>query len=77
MATQETTQACPICSEATLRSARCSHVSCSFSVITCARCDRAQAVAAFVADHEKDCVYRTSEVLVSRPATFVAPRRVA
>lgn len=70
----DTTQACPICTEDTVRQVRCSNVECSFVVTTCTRCDRGQAVAAFVADHEKDCVHEPSAFFPdSRRATFAAP----
>lgn len=78
MATKnETTQVCPICSEATVRRVPCSYASCSFAVTTCSNCDRSQAVAAFLADHEKDCAYGPGVNPSARPATFVAPRRAA
>lgn len=73
----ETPTTCPICSEETLRRVRCSHASCAFVVTTCERCDREQIVAAFVADHEKDCAHGPVAVPLLRPATFVAPRRAA
>ena len=73
----ETIHACPICSGVTLRRVRCSHAACSFFITTCARCDRPHAVAAFVADHEKDCVHGASWTVVARPALFVSPRKAA
>lgn len=68
---------CPICSSETLRQVRCSYDACAFVVTTCPRCDREQAVAAFVADHEKDCACGPGILIVAQPATFAAPRRAA
>ena len=48
-------QLCPICLETTLQHVHCGHVSCKFHVTTCPKCDREQAVRAFVLDHERDC----------------------
>lgn len=74
----DTIHTCPICSEeGTIRLARCSNASCPFVVTTCSRCDREQVVAAFVADHEKDCIYGSSVNLNANPPTFSVPRRVA
>ena len=73
----EITQTCPICTEATVRRIPCSHAGCAFMVTTCDRCDRPQVVAAFVADHEKDCVYGPVAVPIVRPATFSWRRRSA
>lgn len=78
MATKhETTQTCPICSEASVRHVHCSYASCEFVVTTCPRCDREQVVNAFVADHEKDCVHGPASAPAFRPATFVAPHKAA
>ncbi len=73
----EIAHTCPICSGETLQHVHCSNVSCSFVVTTCSRCDRKQAVEAFVADHEKDCVYGPNVVSDVSPPVFVAPRRAA
>jgi hypothetical protein len=67
MTTHALSQLCPICSETFLRHVHCSHAGCSFLVTTCPRCDREQAVRAFVLDHEADC-----EHAVSAPARQVA-----
>jgi len=73
---REPTDTCPICQETALRRVRCSHPSCAFAVLTCPRCDRAQAVAAYVADHEKDCTHAPATPPVVR-STFAAPSRAA
>lgn len=72
----ETADTCPICRETKLRHAHCSHASCRFLVTSCPRCDRAQVVAAFLADHEKDCVHAPAVRPIAR-STFAAPRRAA
>lgn len=78
MATKhEITQACPICSDTVLYHAHCSHASCEFVVTACARCDRAQVVAAFVADHEKDCAHGPNVLVSLRGSVFAAPRKAA
>lgn len=48
---------CPICAGATLQHVHCGHAGCTFRVTTCQTCDREQAVRAFIADHEGDCVH--------------------
>lgn len=73
----ETEQFCPICRVTAPRRVRCSNDSCDFVVTTCPKCDREQAVEAFVTDHEKDCVYGPRCQAIARPATFVAPSRAA
>lgn len=55
MTKHATTQLCPICLETFLQHVHCQHVSCTFLVTTCPKCDREQVVRAFVADHEEDC----------------------
>lgn len=77
MASNENTKECPICLQASVRQVRCSNAACAFVVCACSGCDRDQVVAAFVADHEKDCAHGPSVALAARPATFVAPRRAA
>ncbi len=72
----ETNQACPICTVTLLSHTHCRNVSCTFVVTACSRCDRAQDVAAFVADHEKDCIHG-SQIQTIVKSTFVAPRRAA
>jgi len=73
---QEDSSACPICREPNLTRVSCVYTSCRFSVTSCMRCDKAQAVAAFMADHEKDCTQCPAVVTASRPA-FAAPSRAA
>lgn len=76
--TNDNTHTCPICfRDDTIRRVGCSNAACSFSFVTCANCDREQAVAAFRADHEKDCAHGVTPPVVVRSATFVAPRRAA
>jgi len=48
-------QLCPICEETHLQHVHCVNASCKFLVTTCPKCDREQAVRAFMADHERDC----------------------
>lgn len=67
---------CPICQDTEIRSVRCSNTTCGFMVMTCPKCDREQAVVAFVTDHEKDCPHGSPVLLVARPM-FSAPRRAA
>lgn len=67
---------CPVCQVTELSSMRCRNASCAFVVAFCSRCDREQAVNAFVADHEKDCVHNVDASAVIR-STFSAPRRAA
>lgn len=68
--TNESTDTCPICEVTVTRRVRCSNVSCAFFVTTCPRCDRAQAVSAFVADHEKDCPNRPAVAVPSPRWSF-------
>jgi hypothetical protein len=58
MTMHATKQLCPICSETFLKHVHCVHPGCTFLVTTCEKCDREQAVRAFVADHEEDCECR-------------------
>lgn len=74
MSSKYETKVCPICSGTEIRHVSCSHAQCSFILTTCGHCDRPQAVADFVADHEKDCVYGPGTDLCARSVTFVAPR---
>ena len=55
MSKHPTAEICPICLETFLQHVHCSHASCTFLVTTCPKCDKEQAVRAFVLDHEKDC----------------------
>lgn len=48
---------CPICQVTPISHVRCSGPTCTYAVASCTRCDREQAVKAFMADHEKDCVH--------------------
>lgn len=61
-------QICPICMETILQHVHCSSASCAFFVTACPRCDREQAVRAFIADHEKDCEQIVSMLPVRRVA---------
>lgn len=77
-AKSDSTDTCPICVETELRHVRCSNAACAFSVTTCPRCDREQAVRAFVVDHEKDCVHGPAvPAAVNSSAAFRLPRRDA
>lgn len=58
MTKHATAQTCPICLETLLQHVHCSNAACTFLVTTCPKCDREQAVRAFVADHEEDCEHR-------------------
>lgn len=77
MATKNETPTCPICETDALRQVRCSNASCPFAFLACSNCDADQAVAAFAADHEKDCAFGPNSVRAVNPPTFVAPRRAA
>jgi hypothetical protein len=55
-ARHDTKDICPICLETFLQHVHCSNTSCRFLVTTCPKCDREQAVHAFVVDHEEDCL---------------------
>lgn len=72
-------ETCPICRETQLEHVHCAHPGCTFVVTTCPRCDREQAVRAFVADHEGDCEHRATAPFerVALPATAPFVRRVA
>jgi hypothetical protein len=70
------TTTCPNCLERALTHTACPHPGCRFAVTSCPACDRAQAVAAFVADHAKDCVCGPPAPPAARH-TFSAPRRAA
>jgi len=65
-------QLCPICLETFLQHVHCSNLSCTFHVTTCPKCDREQAVRAFVVDHEADC-----EHAQTMPFTRASQQRVA
>lgn len=73
----ETTQTCPICAETILHHVHCSNASCAFVVTTCPRCDREQAVNAFLADHEKDCLGEAVAIGLVTFSAFRSPRRAA
>lgn len=49
---------CPRCAVNTISHVHCANVGCSVHIHVCDVCDRAQAVAAFMADHAKDCPHR-------------------
>lgn len=76
MDTKHEIPTCPICSEPTLRVVSCTHPSCKFTVTSCTRCDRDQAVSAFMADHELGCEHNLN-TLLSGPVSFRAPQRKA
>lgn len=60
MSKHVTNQLCPICEETFLQHVHCVHPSCTFFVTTCPKCDKEQAVRAFVGDHESDCDQRAT-----------------
>lgn len=70
----QTEQNCPICLVTNPKRIHCVNQQCSFVVVTCPRCDKEQAVAAFVADHEKDCPFGSIVTVV--PARFSVSRAV-
>lgn len=70
-------ETCPICLVTIPQSVRCPYAACSFAVVVCPRCDKGQAVEAFVADHMKDCAHGPSTHLLAQTPRFVAPRRAA
>lgn len=55
---------CPICTVTFLQHVHCSNGACEFVVTTCPKCDREQAVRAFVEDHERDCDHRVAQLTV-------------
>lgn len=62
-------QLCPICEVTYLQHVHCANASCVFFVTTCPKCDREQAVRAFVDDHQADCEhYATAPFLRQRVA---------
>ncbi len=62
------TQLCPICQEPNLQHVHCAHPTCTFFVTTCQKCDREQAVRAYVADHEEDCDMQPATKPFLRPS---------
>lgn len=64
MTKHATTDTCPICRETLLDHVHCSGKGCEFVVTTCSKCDREQAVRAFVEDHESDCVHAVTSPFV-------------
>jgi hypothetical protein len=57
MSKHNTKETCPLCTETALQHVHCGHAGCTFRVTTCPKCDREQAVRAFIQDHEGDCVH--------------------
>ncbi len=47
---------CPRCEVECLNHVHCSNLGCSRFLVVCTRCDKRQAVEAFMADHQRDCV---------------------
>lgn len=64
MTKHATKDVCPICEVTFLQHVHCGHASCTFLVTTCQKCDKEQAVRAFVSDHEADCDKSVTEPFV-------------
>lgn len=77
MTKHATNQLCPICLETLLQHVHCVYPGCKFHVTTCPKCDREQAVRAFVADHEDDCERRQTTPFTRPSEPTIQNKRVA